>query len=207
MNNTTARSKNLIVKATKRVTALLVMSTLSAVSLAAPVTSIAPETFAQYGKENAFWEASVSCADVDAPRVIQRKTDGEVWCPKGAANLCDASKDKAAANACGDEYSSLIEQDSRAKEQEEQAEIARQKAEQEQQRRRQQEELRRQQAAAAKPKPRPTISADEVKLRNKISIQEARIKLDQEKLVLRRRELALERRALEIEDILATFEE
>lgn len=186
-------------------TVTLAMAVISPAALAAKVASVSPETFAQYGKENAFWEISVRCEGIEPERIIQRKTDGDDWCPKGADNLCGPDKAQAAINACDEEYASTIEQDTRAKEQEQKAQIERSKA--------QQDELRRQQAAAKpKPqvKPRPsisaTISANEAKLRNKISIQEDRIKLDQAKLELRRKELVLERRSIEIEEILETLE-
>jgi len=171
------------------------------IASSAAVTSLSPEAFAQYGKENAFWEVTVSCEGSDVERIIQRKTDADSWCPKGAENLCSEERNEAAKNACGDDYSALLDREVRAKqEQADQERLARQ------QRAAEEERQRAQAAAASKARAKPTISPADAKLRSRISIQEQRIKLDQEKLELRRRELALERRAIEIEEILETLE-
>jgi len=147
--------------------------------LAADVNSVSAESFAQYGRE------------------IQRKTDGDSWCPKGALNLCSTDKDTAAKNACSDDYTQLAKA---AKERELQAENA--KAQEEARRRQQAAAAEaKQREAAAKPAPVVRESSQET-IQEKILIQEERIKIEQEKLQLRSREIELEKRAVEIEELL-----
>jgi len=164
--------------------------------LAADVNSVSAESFAQYGREDAYWIATVSC-EGGAENIIQRKTDGDSWCPKGALNLCSTDKDTAAKNACSDDYTQLAKA---AKERELQAENA--KAQEEARRRQQAAAAEaKQREAAAKPAPVVRESSQET-IQEKILIQEERIKIEQEKLQLRSREIELEKRAVEIEELL-----
>ncbi len=68
---------------------------------AANVLSTSEESFAQYGKEDAYWVVTVNCDDNTA-YVVQRKTDGVRWCPKGNNSLCSNDKSVAAKNSCSE---------------------------------------------------------------------------------------------------------
>ena len=171
----------------------------------AQVANISAETFAQYGKDEAYFVAEVECEQGGALRAIQRKTDGNNWCGKDVAGYCDASKDAAAKKVCGTEYGSAIslledktkaeevaaEAQARAESERERAAVAeRERAEQA--RRSQQQQAR----AAQAERERKAAAAP---LKKKISIEEQLITIEQEKLDLRRQELELQRRAVEIQ--------
>ncbi len=183
-------------------TVMTVIATVALTSTAqAEVASIAPENFAQYDKDEAYWVAEVSCKQTDGTRTIQRKTDGNEWCGKDLPGFCDTDKDDAANKVCGAEYTSAlaaIDDKIKAEKAAAVAQARATKAEQDsaaaQRRQAQQERVRaqneRDRQAAAAP------------LKKKISIEEQLIKIEQEKLDLRRQELELQRRAVDIQKLL-----
>lgn len=179
---------------------VVVASSLLATTAHAEVSSISSDNLVQYGKEQAFWVADVSCSD-GSKRTIQRKTDGNEWCGKDVEGFCDSTKEKTATKICGAQYSSslaLLETAKQAQNDAEQAEQRARRAEQEraEQRRLADQQIenqrieRERQAAAAAP------------LKKQISIEEELLKIEQEKLDLRRQELELQRRAVEIQSLL-----
>lgn len=169
---------------------LLIIATFFSTLTFAQVESLSSEIFAQYGKD-AFWEVTVTCANIDKSRVIQRNADwsGD-WCGKAVTNVCAEGKQDAADKVCSNDYTiqlDQIEQVERA-EKERQAEIDRQKAEQERVAR----QKRQQQQRAEQQRKQSTA--------NNLSIEEQKISIELELLELRRKELELQRRATEIEE-------
>lgn len=171
---------------------LLITTFLSTAAYAA-VDSVSSEVFAQYGKD-AFWEASVNCTAIDAPRVIQRNADwsGD-WCGKAIPDVCSADKQEAAEQVCSNSYTIELDQVEQAEqeklaEENKQAEIDRKKEEQEK-------------IAKQKKQRQNTVQKErEQDLANNILIEEQKIAIELEKLELRRKELELQRRAAEIEE-------
>lgn len=170
----------------------------------AQVTNISSETFAQYGKDEAYFVADVSCNQGGAARAIQRKTDGDEWCGKDVAGFCGASKDAAAKKVCSSDYTATLEEvETKAKAEREAAAakaraVAAEKERAAQARKAQQERAR----AAQIERDKKAAVAAAAPLKKKISIEEQLIKIEQEKLDLRRQELELQRRAVEIQKLL-----
>lgn len=168
------------------------------------VENISGDSLVQYGKEDAYWVSEVTCAD-ESKRVVQHKTDGELWCGKTVKGFCDETKESAAIKVCGSQYSQALSQIQATKQARNNAVKAEQRAkdqqaerERAQQRRAADERIvqqrieREKRAAAAEP------------IRKQINIEEELILIEQEKLELRRQELELQRRAAEIEAKLKT---
>jgi len=158
----------------------------------AQVSSISSENLVQYGKEQAFWAADVSCDD-GSIRTIQRKTDESQWCGKAVEGFCDSTKESAAVKICGTQYTATLSLLETAQQAQSNAEEAEQRARQAERERAEQSRLSdqlKQQEAAKAP------------LKKQISIKEELLKIEQEKLDLRRQELELQRRAVEIESLL-----
>jgi len=179
---------------------IVIASSLLATGAHAEVSSISSDNLVQYGKEEAYWVADVSCSD-GSKRTIQRKTDGNEWCGKDVEGFCDSTKETTATKICGAQYSSalaLLETAKQAQNDAAQAEERARRAERERaeqrrladQRIEEQRVERERQAAAAAP------------LKKQISIEEELLKIEQEKLDLRRQELELQRRAVEIQSLL-----
>ena len=183
-----------------------IIATVFALTLAnnaqAQVASISAETFAQYGKDDAYFVADVECEQGGSTRAIQRKTDGNDWCGKDVTGYCGASKDAAAKKVCSTEYSSaisLLEDKTKA---EEAAAAAQARADSERERaavaeRERADQARRAQQQRARAEQERKAAA--APLKKKISIEEQLITIEQEKLDLRRQELELQRRAVEIQ--------
>jgi len=164
------------------------------------VSAISSDNLVQYGKEEAYWVADVTCSD-DSKRSIQRKTDGNEWCGKAVDGFCDASKEGTAEKICGAQYSSalsLLEATKQAQNNAAQAEERAKRAEQERAEQRRLAEQRIQQQRAE----RERIAAAAAPLKRQITIEEELIQIEQEKLDLRRQELELQRRSTEIEALL-----
>lgn len=179
---------------------LFVGAALFASTAMSQVSNISSDNLVQYGKDQAYWVANVTCSD-ESKRVIQRKTDSNEWCGKAVEGYCDATKESTAKKICGAQYTStlsLLEAAKKAQDNADQAEKRAQRAERErfEQRRLAEERIKQQQlererkAAAAAP------------LKKQITIEEELIQIEQEKLNLRRQELELQRRAVEIQSIL-----
>ncbi len=193
-----------------------VSTMLFASSAMSQVSSISSDNLVQYGKEDAYWVADVSCAD-DSKRPIQRKTDSNNWCGKEVEGFCDTTKESAAKKVCGAQYTSslsLLEATKQAQNDAAQAEERANRAERERADQRrladqriQQQRLEREQQAARQKRvadEEQRIAAEKrnatpAPLETQISIQEELIQIEQEKLDLRRQELELQRRAVEIE--------
>ena len=170
----------------------------------AQVANIAPETFAQYGKNEAYFVAEVSCTEGSATRAIQRKTDGEEWCGKEVAGYCGENKDDAAKKVCSSDYSAAISELESNEKAEKEAAAAQARAAQEQARAAEARRLQQQQqqARAAQAEREKQAAAAAAPLKKKISIEEQLIKIEQEKLDLRRQELELQRRAVDVQKLL-----
>jgi flagellar biosynthesis GTPase FlhF len=179
---------------------LFVSTALFAGTALSQVSSISGDNLVQYGKDQAYWVADVTCAD-ESTRIVQRKTDGNEWCGKEVEGFCDTIKEAAATKICGPQYTnslSLVVAAKKAQDDAEQAEQRAKRAERErtEQRRIANRQLEQQQlererkAAAAAP------------LQKQISIDEELIKIEQGTLNLRRQELELQRRAVEIQALL-----
>jgi len=164
------------------------------------VSNISSDNLVQYGKDEAYWVANVTCSD-EGKRTIQRKTDGNEWCGKSVEGFCETTKENAAKKVCGAQYTSaltLLEEAQQARDNAAQAEERAKRAERERaeqrrladQRIEQQRIEREKKAAAAAP------------LKKQITIEEELIQIEQEKLNLRRQELELQRRAVEIQALL-----
>ena len=178
------------------------------------VSGISSDNLVQYGKEEAYWAAEVTCAD-ESKRVIQRKTDSSAWCGKAVAGFCDKTKEDAAKKICGTQYTSslgLLEAARQAQNDAALAEDRAKRAEREradqrrltdqrlqQQRAERQAREAQEQRIAEQQIGEAKKSATPAPLETQISIQEELIQIDQEKLNLRRQELELQRRAAEIE--------
>lgn len=186
---------------------IVIASSLFATAAQAEVSSISSDNLVQYGKEQAFWVADVSCSD-GSQRTIQRKTDGNEWCGKDVEGFCDSTKEGTATKICGAQYTSalaLLETAKQAQNEAVQAEERARRAERERAEQRrladkriqeQRAERERQAAAAA------AAAAAAEPLKKQISIEEELLKIEQEKLDLRRQELELQRRAVEIQSLL-----
>lgn len=186
-----------------------VLFTSSAIS---QVSSVSSDNLVQYGKEDAYWVADVTCAD-DSKRVIQRKTDSNTWCGKDIDGFCDETKDAAAIKICGTQYTSSLALLEAARQAQNDAAAAQDRAnraerERAEQRRladqRLQEQIAERQAREQRIAQEQRIALEKknaapAPLKTQISIQEELIQIDQEKLDLRRQELELQRRAAEIE--------
>jgi hypothetical protein len=164
------------------------------------VSNISNDNLVQYGKDDAYWVADVTCSG-DSKRVIQRKTDGNEWCGKAVDGFCDGTKESLAVKICGAEYTSALSlinaakqaqlNASRAEERTKRAETERANQRRLADERIKQQRLERaEQEAAAAP------------LKKQINIEEELLKIEEEKLNLRRQELDLQRRAVEIEALL-----
>jgi flagellar biosynthesis GTPase FlhF len=179
---------------------LFISTALFAGTALCQVSSISSDNLVQYGKEQAYWVADVTCAD-ESSRIIQRKTDGNEWCGKEVEGFCEATKEATAKKICGPQYTSslaLVVATQKAQDDAAQAEERAKRAERERNEQRrvanqqieQQRLERERKAAAAAP------------LQKQISIDEELIEIEQDKLNLRRQELELQRRALEIQALL-----
>ncbi len=183
---------------------LFISAALFAGTALSQVSNISSDNLVQYGKDQAFWVADVTCAD-DSIRVIQRKTDGNEWCGKAVEGFCDITKEGTAKKICGPEYTSSLSLLQATKQAQDNAAQAEQRAKRAEQERAEQRQLanerieqqrieREQQAAAAAP------------LKKQITIEEELIQIEQDKLNLRRQELELQRRAVEIQALLDNSE-
>ena len=158
-------------------------------TLAANVVSVSDESFAQYGKEDAYWVMSVTCDDDNGERIIQRKTDEDTWCPKDSTDLCSEDKATAQQNACGDAYTaSLVAIKAQAQQQRQSQNAQRLEAQR-------QQELEK---AAIEQK----IREEELKIQNKIALEEQVLAIEQERLALTTRELEIENRLIEIDKLI-----
>lgn len=81
---------------------LIFLTLISQYTSASNVASVSQESFAQYGKEDAYWVVTVAC-DNQSKHIVQRKTDHDTWCPKANNNLCSDDKKIAFENACSNE--------------------------------------------------------------------------------------------------------
>ena len=162
---------------------------ISSQTMAANVVSVSDESFAQYGKEDAYWVMSVTCDDDNGERVVQRKTDEDTWCPKDSSDLCSEDKAVAQKNACGDAYTTtLIAIKTQAKQRRESQNAQRLEAQR-------QQELEK---AAIEQK----IRDEELKIQNKIALEEQILAIEQERLALTTRELEIENRLIEIDKLI-----
>lgn len=175
---------------------LLMMASLVSIYGYAQVESVSSETYAQYGKD-AYWEAAVTCTNIDEPRVIQRNADwsGD-WCGKAITSVCATEKNDMADKVCSNSYTIELDQIEQT-EREEQAELDRQKTEQQRI-----TNQKRQQQRIANQKKEIGQTQGQQGLANNILIEEQIIAIELEKLELRKKELELESRAAEIEELL-----
>jgi len=195
---------------------LFISAALFAGTALSQVSNISNDNLVQYGKDQAFWVADVTCAD-ESTRVIQRKTDGNEWCGKAVEGFCDTTKEAAAKKVCGPQYSSslsLLQATKQAQEDAAQAEKRAKRAEQEraeqeraeqeraEQRRLANERVEQQRIERERQEAEVVAEAEAVPLKKQITIEEELIQIEQEKLNLRRQELELQRRAVEIETLL-----
>ena len=167
-------------------------------TLAANVVSASDESFAQYGKEDAYWVMSVTCDDNNGERIVQRKTDEDTWCPKGNTNLCSEDKTIAQKNSCGDSYTATLiaikaQQEQQARQRRETQNAQRLEAQR-------QQELEK---AAIEQK----IREEELKIQNKIALEEQILAIEQERLDLTTRELEIENRLIEIDRLIQRAED
>ena len=177
---------------------LLVCSLMYSLTAVSQVSTISGDNLVQYGKQQAYWEADVTCSD-NSERVVQRKTDGDEWCGKAIEGFCEPVKENAAQKVCAAEYTSALaarEEARQARNRAVEAQRARQAELQREEQRRladqriEQQRLEREKRAAAAPQEK------------RINIEEELIRIEQEKLDLRRQELELQRRAVEIQELL-----
>jgi len=156
-------------------------------TLAANVVSVSDESFAQYGKEDAYWVMSVTC-----------DTDEDIWCPKGSTDLCSEDKTVAQKNACGDSYTAtLIAIKAQQKQQ------ARQRRETQNAQRLEAQRQQELEKAAIEQK----IREEELKIQNKIALEEQILAIEQERLDLTTRELEIENRLIEIDRLIKRAED
>jgi len=160
------------------------------IASAANVTDMSSESFAQYGKEDAYWVISVSCDNDNQKRTIQRKTDSEQWCPKGNTALCSTDKQVVAKNACGNEYTTQNKL------------LAAEKAKKIAAKKRQQQLAAQQREAAEKAAAEAAIQKAEQELKERIVLEERMIEIEQKRLELLQRELEVDRRIVEIDDLI-----
>jgi len=195
-----------------RIAMVVAMNFVVSSAVIAQVESISPESFAQYGQDNAFWVAEVTCSGESNKRLIQRKTDGNEWCGKDVVGNCAENKDDVARKVCSPTYSaamaSAIDEQKAAQEAEKAALVAKaaeaKAAKLEAQRKEKALAAKRRQAAEAKARAeekKKALAAAPIK--KKISIEQQLIKIEQEKLELRGEELKLKRRAVEIKALLS----
>ena len=69
-------------------------------TMAAEVRKISPEVL---GNENV-WSVSVSCAEIDQPRVIERQGESGKWCAKELPTACSSRKLSVAKKVCGTHF-------------------------------------------------------------------------------------------------------
>jgi len=194
-------------KTSLKPTILFVGTTLFAGTALSQVSSISSDNLVQYGKDDAYWVASVTCTD-ESERIIQRKTDGNEWCGKAIEGFCDSTKESTAAKICGAQYTSslsLLEATKQAQNEAAQAEQRAKRAEQErlaEQQRAEQRRLADQRVEQQRLEREKKAAAAAAPLKRQITIDEELIQIEQEKLNLRRQELELQRRAVEIEALL-----
>lgn len=163
----------------------------------AAVSTISSEEFAQYGREDAYWVFTVQCTDDDKGRIVQRKTDGSLWCGKDIEGFCDDDKNAAAEKVCSSEYSQALINISEQQEQQQQTLADQQRAEKRATEERQRAARARERAATERAKAaeqRRQAAAEELR-RNEISIEQKILELEQQELELRRKELEIQRRA------------
>ena len=172
----------------------------------AEVKSKTAEEFVQYGPEDAYWVFTATCAD-DQQRIIQRKTDGELWCIKDAEEFCDENRDKAADIACGPEFADSEAAEEQAREAARQAEAEAARAQAAERARQERQRQERERARAAEAERAAEQARQEAAAKDQISIEEQLLKIEQEKLELRRQELELQRRAVEIQALLDESEQ
>lgn len=157
---------------------------------AANVLSTSGESFAQYGKEDAYWVVTVNCDD-NTKYVVQRKTDGEQWCPKGNNSLCSSDKSIAAKNSCSEANNTAVAK---------KAKVIKTKAAPIQQ-----ENARltfEQREAAEKAAVERKIREAEYKLQQRIEADEKLLLISTELSNLSLREQQIEQRIIEIDELL-----
>ena len=161
----------------------------------ADVEYLSPEIFEQYGKD-AFWEVSIKCSGIDAPRIIQRNADidGD-WCGKQINTFCDSNKTQAAETICSLDYTLRLEELAEAERQEN----LRQQQAQEQAAREREEQLRlERERAEAERQLQEQLAAVKV-----LSIEEEKALIEADKNALNQRQNELDQRAAEILELLA----
>jgi len=171
------------------------------------VSSISGDNLVQYGKEEAYWVADVTCDD-NSQRGIQRKTDGDQWCGIDFDGFCDTTKESTAKKVCSAQYTSslnLLEATKQAQNSAAEAEERAKRAEEAraQSIRAEQRRLADQRLESQRLERQRVANAAEVEpLKKRINIDEDIIRIENEKLKLRRQELELQRRASEIQSLL-----
>ncbi|MBL4671160.1 MAG: hypothetical protein JKX81_02780 [Arenicella sp.] len=185
---------------------LFISAALFAGTALSQVSNISSDNLVQYGKDQAFWVADVTCAD-DSTRVIQRKTDGNEWCGKAVEGFCDITKEGTAKKICGDQYTSSLSQLQAAKQARDNAAQAEQRAKRAEQERAEQRRLADQRVEQQRIEQQRIEREQKVApLKQQITIEEELIQIEQDKLNLRRQELELQRRAVEIQALLDNSE-
>lgn len=181
---------------------LFISTALFAGTAFSQVSNISSDNLVQYGKDQAFWVADVTCTD-ESTRVIQRKTDGNEWCGKAIEGFCDTTKEAAAKKICSDQYSSSLSLLQAAKQAQQDAAQAEQRAKQAEQERAEQRRLANERIEEQRvERERQEAEAQAAPLKKQITIEEELIQIEQDKLNLRRQELELQRRAVEIQALL-----
>ncbi len=196
--------QNNVIKSVKKIITTSSVAVVALYSGLAVSATMSGEKFKEYAPEEAYWVVSVSCDSNSDERIVQRKTDGTQWCNDQFSSYCADTKESAADLVCGQEVTSLFENESQKQaqaeaEEQKKREEARARAQREAQ---QQQALAKQRREAAETQKR----AQETQRQQQLLLDEQLLEIEQQKISLRRQELELQRRSVEIRETLKELE-
>ena len=191
---------------TKTLTYIALLSLLLASNTinASNVANTSKESFAQYGKEDAYWVVTVTCND-NSEHIVQRKTDQEAWCPKGNDSTCNEDKTAAFNTVCSEAYAIKSKEIEAAEELKRQEIAAQQQQEQAQQAQAQQAQNR--QTEEEKAAALQAIRDAEQKIQQQIFIEESIQIVQRQLATLSNREREIQRRIAEIDALIESDDE
>lgn len=79
---------------------LISLAGISTHTHAEPVTSLSLEAFVE--TDSPYWEVSVKCESIDAPKLMRKPIQASLWCAVDDSTLCDEDKYALSRQMCGD---------------------------------------------------------------------------------------------------------
>jgi len=97
----------MINKKTQSIALLVITTLMVGVTNAATVRFISPERTVEINGQSGV-EILIRCAEIDAPRLIQRVSESDPWCAKDLPTMCAKQDIVAAKKVCGSFYERLV---------------------------------------------------------------------------------------------------